>query len=83
MANHHTQPHRLKPPMTIIVIARAKPFPGEQSKVHNFAVDPDEQSVAVWDHVAGHYTRCHSLSETAEARILRLANQETHATPSD
>lgn len=69
--------------MTIIVITRARPFPGEPAKVHNFAVDPDEQSVAVWDHVAGHYTRCHSLSERAEASILRLAMQETHATQSD
>ena len=28
-------------------------------------------SVLVWDEVAGHYTRCHSLSRRAERRIAR------------
>jgi hypothetical protein len=36
------------------------------------AVEPDG-SVLVWDSIAGHYTRCHSLGPSAVRRIRRLA----------
>ena len=32
-----------------------------------------EDAVLVWDALAGHYTRCHALSERAQARIRKLA----------
>ena len=30
----------------------------------------------VWDSVAGHYTTCHSLTESQVARVRRLANRD-------
>jgi hypothetical protein len=36
------------------------------------AVESDG-SVLVWDSIAGHYTRCHSLGASAVRRIRRLA----------
>ncbi len=39
---------------------------------HTIRVEADG-SCLVWDGVAGHYTRCHSLSPQAEARARREA----------
>lgn len=58
--------------MTIEITARAKAFSGHGIGTHRFAVDADG-TVRVWDPIAGHYTRCHSLSSSAERRIRRLA----------
>ena len=57
---------------TIEITARAKAFSNEGIKTHKFSVDQDG-TVRVWDSVAGHYTTCHSLSKSAEARIKKLA----------
>ncbi len=56
-----------------VVEARAKAFAGENVKSHRFAVSTDG-SVRVWDAIAGHYTNCNSLSESAKARIRKLAS---------
>jgi hypothetical protein len=57
---------------TTEITARAKAFSNECIKSHKFSVDADG-TVRVWDAVAGHYTTCHSLSKSAEARIRKLA----------
>jgi len=58
---------------------RAKAFSGEGVRTHRVMVQADtvdgqevtRGAVLVWDDVAGHYTRCHSLSPRAIARIRR------------
>jgi hypothetical protein len=57
---------------TIEITARAKAFSNEGIKTHKFSVDADG-TVRAWDSVAGHFTTCHSLSKSAEARIRKLA----------
>lgn len=57
---------------TTEITARAKAFSNEGVKPHKFNVDTDG-TVRVWDSVAGHYTTCHCLSKSAEARIRKLA----------
>lgn len=57
------------------ITARAKAFSGEGVREHNFLISDD--AVLVWDSVAGHYTRCHSLSQSAEKRIRKLAERNT------
>ena len=52
--------------------ARAKAFAGEGVKTHRFRVDPNGD-VRVWDRVAGYFTGCNSLSESAKKRISKLA----------
>ncbi len=54
------------------ITARAKAFSGEGVRQHKFRLELDG-SVLVWDAVAGHYTQCHSLSESAKKRIVKLA----------
>lgn len=36
----------------------------------------DDGDILVWDEVAGHYTRCHSLTEEQQAEARRLAGVE-------
>jgi len=55
--------------------ARAKAFSGQGIREHKFSVDTDGV-LRVWDSVAGHYTRCHNLSNSAERRIAKLAKGE-------
>lgn len=55
-----------------IVWARAKAFSSKGIREYQFLVDSDG-TVAVWDNVAGHYTTCHSLGESAILRIRKLA----------
>ena len=38
-----------------------------------------DDAVRVWDPVAGHYTRCNSMSQSAEKRIRKLAAEESEA----
>lgn len=60
---------------TIEIVARAKAFSRhDRIKSHRFLVDSDV-TVRVWDQVAGHYTRCHSLSQTEEHRIRKRAEK--------
>ena len=58
------------------VNARAKAFSSEGVRENRFCVDLSDNSVRVWDSVAGHYTDCHSLNESAKRRIIRLVKQE-------
>ena len=57
--------------MTIVKI-RARAFSSEWVRMHSAAVDSDG-TVRVWDDVAGHYTRCHILSERSQVRARRHA----------
>lgn len=61
--------------MSIELTARAKAFRMEGVREHKFYVDLSDNSVRVWDSVAGHYTNCHILSESAKNRILNLAKK--------
>lgn len=58
----------------IEITARAKAFSSEGVREHKFMVSDD--AVRVWDSIAGHYTRCNSLSQSAEKRIRKLAEQQ-------
>lgn len=54
---------------------RARAFAGRPIEDVRCRVEADG-TVLVWDSVAGHFTRCHSLSESAIRRIRRLAKAE-------
>ena len=62
------------------VIARAKAFSNDSIRTHKFEVDSDG-TVRVWDSVAGYYTRCHNLSESAKKRIVKTAMNHDGADP--
>lgn len=58
--------------------ARAKffgPSSGHGVETRRVLIEPDD-SVLVWDDVAGAYTRVHSLSPRAQRRIVRAARRE-------
>lgn len=57
---------------TIEIEARAKAFSSEGVGTYRFSVESDG-TVRVYDDVAGHYTLCNSLSESAKRRIRKLA----------
>jgi hypothetical protein len=59
---------------TIEIEARAKAFSSEGIGTYKFRVDEDG-TVRVYDSVAGHYTLCNSLSDSAKRRIRKLAQQ--------
>lgn len=52
--------------------ARARAFSSQGVQEHKFGVYADG-TVRVWDDVAGHYTVCHSLGESAIRRLRKLA----------
>lgn len=54
--------------------ARAKAFSSEGVREHRFLVDG--ATVRVWDNVAGHYTTCHSLGESAIRRLRKIAEEK-------
>ena len=54
------------------ITARAKAFSGEGVKEHKFLVRGNE--IKVWDLIAGHYTNCNALTNSAKNRIARLAS---------
>lgn len=54
-----------------IVTIRAKAFSSEGIRSHKCLVGADG-TVRVWDSVAGHYTTCHSLSDSAIRRARKL-----------
>jgi hypothetical protein len=60
----------------VVIKARAKAFSGEGVREHRFLVEKAMgiTVVRVWDSVAGHYTRCHSLGSAAVRRICELAS---------
>jgi hypothetical protein len=53
---------------------RAKAFSGRGVETISVSIDSDG-TVRVYDSIAGHYTVCHSLSRSAQARIRRLARE--------
>lgn len=55
-----------------VIECRAKAFAGRGVEAIRCMVDADG-AVRVYDSVAGYYTTCHSLSDSAKARIRRLA----------
>jgi hypothetical protein len=57
------------------ITTRARAFAGRPIESVRCRIDPDG-AVLVWDSVAGHYTRVHSLSESAIRRIRRLAAKD-------
>lgn len=57
--------------MTTQITIRAKAFTGRGIETVRVLVDSDG-TIRVWDSVAGHYTRCHILSRSAQARIRKL-----------
>lgn len=54
------------------ITARANAF-GYMDE-HKFLIESDG-SVLVWDRIAGHYTRCHSLSKSARSRLVKLSQK--------
>lgn len=54
------------------ITTRARAFAGRPIEEVRCRIDSDGD-VLVWDSIAKHYTRCHSLSESAQRRIRRLA----------
>ena len=57
------------------ITTRARAFSGRSIEECRCRLDADG-SVLVWDDLARHYTRCHSLSESAQRRIRRLAKEK-------
>ena len=51
---------------------RARAFSDEGIREHRVAVDEDG-TVRVWDGVAGYYTTCHCLCDSAIRRARKLA----------
>jgi hypothetical protein len=56
----------------IEITTRARAFAGRPIEDVRCRLDADG-TVLVWDSLAGHYTRCHSLGDSAIRRIRRLA----------
>lgn len=56
------------------ITTRARAFSGRPIETIRCRVDYDGD-VLIWDSVAKHYTRCHSLSASASRRIRRLAKE--------
>lgn len=54
------------------VTVRCRPWSTEGAARHRCLVETDG-SVLVWDRIAGHFTRCHSLSARSQAHVRRLA----------
>jgi hypothetical protein len=57
--------------MSKTITTRAKAFAGRLQTIRAM-VDTDG-TVRVYDSVAGYYTTCHSLSDSAQRRIRKLA----------
>ena len=53
------------------ITTRARAFAGRGVEEVRCRLDADG-SVLVWDDLARHYTRCHSLGQSAQRRIRRL-----------
>jgi len=59
-------------PPNIEITARARAFRYFPLGTYRFLVGgPDD--IQVWDDIAGHFTNCHSLSESAKRRIWLAA----------
>jgi hypothetical protein len=58
----------------IVIETRARAFSGRGIETIRCRLDADG-SVLVWDSLAGHYTHCHSLGQSAIRRIRRIAKE--------
>lgn len=56
------------------ITTRVRAFAGRPIEPVRCRVDQDGD-VLVWDRVARHYTRCHSLGQSAQRRIRRLVKE--------
>lgn len=56
---------------TVELTVKAKAFSGEGVRTHRVMVD--DVNVRVYDPVAGYFTSCHCLSESAIRRIIAKA----------
>ena len=56
------------------LIFRGRAFTSEQSGTYRVMVTSDG-SVHVWDSVAGHFTRCHVITASAQARLRAKARR--------
>ena len=59
-------------PGSVQLLARCRPWRAVGVGRHYVAIETDG-SVLVWDPLAGHFTRCHSLGRSALARFRRHA----------
>jgi hypothetical protein len=57
------------------ITTRARAFAGRGIENVRCRLEPDG-TVLVWDSVALHFTRCHSLGKSAHRRIRRLAAKD-------
>ncbi len=62
----------------IEVVAKAKAFSSEGARNYRFCVDLSNDEIRVWDRVAGHFTICHCLSESAKSRIIKRAKGDAN-----
>lgn len=53
---------------------RCRAFTGDKIQLNRFQVDPDD-TIRVWDSVAGHFTLHHSLSPGQQRKVIGLANK--------
>ena len=60
---------------SVYMSARVKAFAAEGVRWNQVVVDLVDQSVRVWDEVAQHYTRCHSLSDRCRQTLVRRARE--------
>jgi len=57
------------------VVVRSKPFKTEKVGEYRYMVEDGNSTVFVYDSVAGHFTRVHSLGSKALAKIRKAARQ--------
>lgn len=58
----------------INITVRCRPWTHSRLARHSVIVEPDG-CILVWDYVPGNYTRCHSLTASAERRIRKAAKK--------
>lgn len=64
--------------MSIEVKIKGRPFIGDPVQTVRCLVDEDG-FVRVWDRIAGHYTVCHDLGETAKRNARKAAAEKANA----
>lgn len=59
---------------TVEFTALARAFNGQCIRLHRFSYDGC--GLRVYDPIAGHYTACHSLTDAAMRRLVKLATMQ-------
>ena len=59
---------------------RCRAFAGDRIKINRISVD-DGGKVRVWDPVAGHFTRCHSLTPRSMGKIASAMAENNSLMP--